>query len=239
MLSLACGIGFAGTAGAALLFSEDFESGLDPRGSIIGISPGFGLVTGSSLDPSGDAANTGVGHSGPYANSSHTPAQQMYDLYQLELDLRGFEDIKLSFNYGIEVLDFFDVFGVLAYLDVGGALVEPTPDLSGFPANQTFVFTAPTDVQAITGTRVNPTRAVFEFAPGINDRVAIIQIGLAQNSITLPAGGVNGAGIFIDNILIEGARIPTPAPVPATLSLLGFGLLGLLGFGRYRLRSQS
>jgi hypothetical protein len=238
LLSLVFGVGTTSSASAAVLFFEDFESSLDPRGSIIGLSPPpyFGLVTGSLLDPSGNAGNTGVGHSQTYSGSSDVLPQRLYDLYQLRLDLRGYKDIKLSFNYGIDIPFFFDVFGVLAYLDVGGeplgALVEPTP-VSGFPANTVFAFT-PTNVQAINGERITAAKAVFEFAPGIDDQQAFIQIGLAQSSAT-----TGGNGFFIDNVEVEGTRIPTPAPVPATLYLLGFGVVGVLGFGRYCRRLQA
>jgi hypothetical protein len=215
-LGLATGMTVIGSSNAAIIFSQDFEAGLGAGESVVALSTGFGLTDAATLGN----GTFGIGHTEDYANRDSGDPDQLWDYYSLTVDLGGFSATTLSFDYSIETEDIFDEFGVYT-----GPTIALVP-ISGFPSSDDS-FNFPPFGLAASG--IWSGTALFDLSPFDGSSVTI-SIGLSQDA------SVVDTGTFIDNVLIEGTPDETPMPIPATLPLLGLGLVGLAGL-RWRRRA--
>jgi len=189
-------------ANAISLFSQDFESGsLTPSESITAASPGFGVTNTSPLGN----GTFGVGHESGYVNGG----DNFTDFYQLSLDLTGFFNTQLSFDFNIDTESCCDEFGVA----VDGTAIIPS---SGYTPNNAFDGTFPNDpsTSGISGTASGT--AIFDLS-AFDGQTIDVQIGLAPDpSVTEP-------GFFIDNVNVSAEPVPFEAE----------GTMGLVALGSY------
>lgn len=120
-------------------------------------------------------------------------------------------------------------------------------------SNASVLFTAPNQdanvfwqigSSATLGTGTAFAGNILAFTSITLDTGATIHCGsaLARNgAVTLDANSVSIGGTGCDTSIGGGPTTPpiTPVPEPGTVSLLGSGLLGLIGYGRQRLRRPA
>ena len=192
-------------AKAAVLFAQDFESGLGAGETIAADSPGFGLTNAATLGN----GSFGVGHTNSYINSDDNT---LIDVYSFELDLSGVSNATLTFDYAIDIEFDFDEFAVLANLSsvppvIGGITLGDVVEIGGVEIGPAFSGQG-------TGT------AIFDLSALAGQSGLLLAFGLTTDFSNLQGE----AGYFIDNILVEGAMA---LPAPGSLALFGLGLAGL------------
>ena len=192
-------------AKAAVIFAQDFESGLGAGETIAVSSPGFGLTNAATLGN----GTFGVGHTNSYINSDD---DTLIDVYTFELDLSGVGNATLTFDYSIDVESLFDEFAVLVNLStvppvIGGITLGDVVEIGGIEIGPAFSGEG-------AGT------AVFDLSGFDGQSGLSLAFGLTTDLSNLQAE----AGYFIDNILVEGT---IALSTPGTLALFSLGVAGL------------
>lgn len=224
-LAMLCVVALAAeTAQADIIFSQNFESGLGP-----GESTG-GAFTINSTGHNNNGTMM-MGHAAPYSNKE-------YSYYEISgLDLSGYTDILLCFDYEICVEQYYDRFNVqvsTSPIDPPGDLLNPTAD---------------SDMQYITGNFKEPHLGNVFFdgssLAGPGSGLAIFDLSAFADQVVnlrFQFGSdktITNPGVNLDNLFIKGT--PTmPIPEPASLALWGVGAaIMAAGVARRRKRSAS
>jgi len=132
-------------------------------------------------------------------------------------------DVADLFTFGFDVTYDDTLFDVLSVTE--GPFL---PSVDPSPPNGTFFFTTPNDLASFGSTfriddsLLNPIKTGASTSPGVPGILAMISFGLVP--------GVNPDILLSDVMLFDsqGNEIPlTVVPEPATIGLLGVGLIGL------------
>ncbi len=200
-------------ANADTIFEQDFENGLGPRERVLGSW---------SINDTHPVLNNGtmmMGHSEAYGVAGQpvqaTPAENFYAYYEVTLDLRGFEDVVLTFDFigNIEQdFDGFNVIGVAWNGFIAPTLAPPTGLLNPTAASglqyRGLTFHADSSLELgptawsspVEGTTYNLT-AIFDLG-AFDDGKVTLRFQFGTDALW------GGQGANFDNILVEGTRLP-------------------------------
>jgi hypothetical protein len=203
------------TANAVVIYSQNFESGLNANETVVPTSLGFGLTILSPLDN----GTRGIGHPNGFDSTPFT----LIDVYSLTLDLSNSFGTMLGLDFSVNTSGIHE-WGVLAH--VGSNWISLIPQ-SGYIPNDNFDSISPFPVNAADRRAFSGTgsgRAIYDL--GAFDGQANFKLSIGLGVQNHPLGSAGERGYFIDNILVEAV------PEPAGISLLAcaLGILVLRGF---------
>ena len=188
----------AGHAQAAVIYSQNFEGGLNANELVGG---DFGVSGGT------------VGHQSYYYPSND------YSYYQVRLDLTQATDAMLRFNFKIHSESSWDALGLTwatnRVFSAANALNPTVPELYGTLQGSARELLGPRGLYGMS-----EGVATFDISHLVG-QVVDIRFHFASD------GGVTGLGVDLDNISVTG-NLASAVPEPATWAMMitGFGLAG-------------
>ena len=210
LAAFVCAMVFASQASAAVIFSQDFESGLGGNES----TGGSFVINGTGFGNNGTLM---MGHASAYGNDE-------YSFYQVVLDLTGSVNSAMSFDYRGSFETHFDRFNVQAAI---GAVAPPGDLLSPTGASTMQYFIDNHPHQPNLGNIYYDTSAGTGGASG----VALFDLSAFDNQANVNLrfqfgsdGSVIAPGFNMDNLQVTA---DSTVPEPTSLMLLGSGVLAL------------
>ncbi len=197
---------FAGSVNAAVIFFQDYESGLTAQES----------VTGNFSINNTNANNNGtlmMGHPSTYSNRAR-------DQYSLYLDLTGVSNALLTFDFIGNTETHFDGFIMMA----NGSLLSPLSGVSCDVESRAYSWIGRTTLDGIWDSVVT-----FDLSD-YDDTTLTLDWRFGSDR------SVRRSGVVWDNVLVTGDRpIIGAAAIISEPALFALLLLGLTGLGLFRI----